>query len=185
MPTNKNPAKLAVAVLGGIYFLWCAYRPFQWRFIDNVNLIIHEAGHVVFMFGGEFLAIAGGSLFQVIVPAVFVGYFYREGKPYSAALVLFWVGHSMLNVSVYASDAQAMALPLLGGEGVIHDWNYLLSELGWLKLTSRIANAIRFVATLVICAGCFFAVRESLRESPPEDDYERAFTINNPSPPFE
>ena len=158
-----NPAKLVVAALAGFYFLWCAYDPFQWHFIDNVNLVIHEAGHIIFIIGGEFLTIAGGSLFQVIVPAVFVGYFYRAGQKYSAALVMFWVGASLLNVSVYAGDSVALQLPLLGGEDSIHDWNYMLSRLGWLNLTARIANAIRFMGTLAIIAGCFFSIREARR----------------------
>lgn len=157
----KNPAKLIVAVLGGIYFLWCACDPFQWHFIDNVNLIIHEAGHILFIFGGELLMIVGGSLLQVIVPVIFVGYFYRDKQFYSAALVLFWVGESLLNVAVYASDAQAMQLPLLGGEGVIHDWNFILSHIGALNLTTRIANGIRFLGTATIIAACYFSLREA------------------------
>lgn len=164
----KNPAKLVIALLGGIYFLRCAYDPYQWHFIDNVNLIIHEAGHILFMFGGELLTVAGGSLLQVIIPAVFVGYFYRNEQPYSAALVLFWVGESFLNVSVYAGDAQAMQLPLLGGEGVIHDWNFMLSSLDLLNLTTRIANGIRFGGTVVIIAACYLAVREARRSEMPE-----------------
>jgi hypothetical protein len=64
-----------------------------------VNLLIHEAGHVIFMPFGEFISIAGGSLFQLIVPAVFAAYFFRRGQFFSAALVLFWLGESMLNVA--------------------------------------------------------------------------------------
>jgi uncharacterized protein YqgC (DUF456 family) len=51
------------------------------------------------------MGIAGGSLFQVILPAVFVGYFVWREQYYSAAIVLFWVGQSILNVWVYAADA--------------------------------------------------------------------------------
>ena len=119
--------KLVVAAIASLYFLWCAYDPSQWHLIDGVNLVIHEAGHLFFTPLGEFMMIAGGSLFQVIVPAVFVGYFWYHSKYYSAALVLFWVGQSILNVSVYAGDSLALQLPLLGGEDSIHDWNYLLS----------------------------------------------------------
>src|SRR5204862_6430498 len=88
--------------IASAYFLWCAYDPFQWHLIDGVNLVIHEAGHIVFRPFGEFMMIAGGSLFQVIMPALFVGYFCYQRQFYSAALVLFWVGESILNVSVYA-----------------------------------------------------------------------------------
>ncbi|MGI9164836.1 MAG: hypothetical protein ACR2G5_00345 [Pyrinomonadaceae bacterium] len=102
---NQDPLKLIVAVIASAYFFWCAYDPSQWHLIDGVNLLIHEAGHFVFRPFGEFMMIAGGSLFQVIMPALFVAYFLYLTKFYSAALVLFWVGESILNVSVYAGDS--------------------------------------------------------------------------------
>jgi len=142
--------KLAVAIIASLYFLWCAYDPSQWHLIDGVNLVIHEAGHLVFSPFGEFIMIAGGSLFQVIMPALFVVYFWYHAKYYSAALVLFWVGQSILNVSVYAGDAVALQLPLLGGQDSIHDWNYLLDSLGCLRSTGTVAGAIRLLGTIVI-----------------------------------
>src|ERR1700755_2634051 len=111
---RRDPVKLVVAALAAVYFGWCAYDPHRWHFIDGVNLIIHEAGHVVFMPFGEFITVAGGSLFQLIVPAAFALYFYRRGQLFSAALVLFWLGQSLLNVAVYAGDALKVELPLLG-----------------------------------------------------------------------
>jgi len=147
---NKDPLKLFVAVIAATYFLWCAYDPYQWHLIDGVNLLIHEAGHLIFRPFGEFMMIAGGSLFQVIMPGLFVGYFWYKKKFYSAALVLFWVGESILNVSVYAGDSLALQLPLLGGEDSVHDWNYMLTSLNLLPATPRIAGAIRLLGTVVI-----------------------------------
>jgi len=147
---NKDPLKLIVAAIAGAYFLWCAYDPYQWHFIDGVNLLIHEAGHVVFRPFGEFMTIAGGSLFQVIMPGLFVGYFLYHRKFYSASLVLFWVGESILNVSVYAGDSLAMQLDLIGGEDTLHDWNYMLSTLNLLPATKKIEGAIRLLGTVVI-----------------------------------
>jgi hypothetical protein len=154
-------AKTVAALLAGAYFLWCAYDPFQWHLIDGVNLVIHEAGHIVFMPLGEFIMIAGGSLFQVIMPALFASYFFYQRQPYSAAFVLFWVGESLLNVSVYAGDAVAMQLPLLGGQDSLHDWNYLLDRTGLLGSTSAIAGAIRLAGTVGILAGLILALKKS------------------------
>ena len=67
--------KIYFGVVLSIYFLWIAYDPMQGSFLDNVDLPIHETGHLLFRVFGEFMMIAGGSLFQVIFPAVFVGYF--------------------------------------------------------------------------------------------------------------
>jgi hypothetical protein len=152
---RKDPLKLTVAAIASLYFLWCAYDPYQWHLIDGVNLVIHEAGHLIFRPFGEFMMIAGGSLFQVIMPGVFVGYFWYHRKFYSAALVLFWAGESILNVSVYAGDSVALQLPLLGGQDSVHDWNYMLSALNLLPRTAAIAGAIRLLGTLTIVAACF------------------------------
>jgi hypothetical protein len=157
-------AKVVVAIVASLYFLWCAYDPYQWHLIDGVNLVIHEAGHLIFSPFGEFMMIAGGSLFQVIMPALFVGYFCYQGKYYSAALVLFWVGESILNVSVYAGDSQAMLLPLLGGQDSLHDWNYLLGSLNLLSATAKIAGGIRLLGTIVIVVAAIGSIRFAGRE---------------------
>lgn len=151
------------AVLAGAYFLWCAWDPYQWHLIDGANLLIHEAGHVVFMPFGEFVMIAGGSLFQVLLPAVFVVYFYWNEKPYAAALVMFWVGESLLNVSVYAGDSIKLQLPLLGGQDALHDWHYLLEKTGLLAATPKVAGLIRLAGTMVIACGLFLAVKNSIK----------------------
>lgn len=139
-----------------IYFLWIAYVPMNGSFLDNVDLPIHEFGHLLFRIFGEFIGIAGGSLFQVLFPAVFVGYFIWQRSYYSAAIVLFWVGQTLLNVWVYASDAVVMQLVLTSGftgsEGSFHDWNYMLDRLGLLGSTKTVAGIIRFVGTVTIIA---------------------------------
>ena len=121
-----------------------------------VHTPIHEAGHVFFRLLGEFTGIAGGSLFQVIVPLVFCAYFVWHKKPFSASIVLFWAGSSVLDVYVYANDAVVMQLPLLSGvtgsEGGFHDWNYLLTETNLIGHTNLIAKIIRFVGTIIILA---------------------------------
>lgn len=151
---QRDTTKTIIAALFSIYFLWCAYAPENSVFMHLIHTPIHEAGHVFFRLLGEFMSVAGGSLFQVIVPLVFFGYFVRHKKPFSASIVLFWVGSSILDVYVYANDAVVMQLPLLSGvtgsEGGFHDWNYLLTETGLLNSTPLIAKIIRFAGTLVI-----------------------------------
>ena len=162
---TKGTLKLVVAVIASLYFFWCAYDPYQWHLIDGVNLVIHEAGHLIFSPFGEFLMIAGGSLFQVIMPSLFVGYFCYHAKYYSAALVLFWVGESILNASVYAGDSLALQLPLLGGQDSVHDWNYLLSSLNLLPATAKIAGGIRLLGTIVIALAAFGSIRFASRNA--------------------
>lgn len=167
---KRDPLKLIVAVIASLYFFWCAYDPYQWHLIDGVNLLIHEAGHIIFSALGEFVMIAGGSLFQIIMPAIFVGYFCYQRQLFSAALVLFWVGESILNVSVYAGDSLALQLPLLGGSDTLHDWNYLLSSTGLLQHTAAIAGGIRLLGTLVIIAASVGAFVFARRRDADIDD---------------
>ena len=169
---KPNLPKLVFSALLSVYFLWIAYDPMQGSFLDNVDLAIHETGHLLFRILGEFMGIAGGSLFQVIVPAVFVGYFLWQESYYSAAIVLLWVGQSILNVWVYAADAVVMQLVLTSGftgsEGSFHDWNYLLTSTGLINYTKTVAGLIRFAGTVTILAAVALSVYLSF--VPTEDD---------------
>lgn len=163
---NISYPKLALAVLFLLYFGSIAYNPMAGCFLDMVDLPIHETGHLLFNPFGEFMMVAGGTLFQLIVPAVFVGYFVWNEKPYSAAIVLFWVGQSLINVFIYANDAVVMQLVLTSGmtgsEGSFHDWNYMLTETGFINSTKAVANLIRFLGTLVILAAAALSIYHSL-----------------------
>ncbi len=158
---QRDRPKTIIAAVFTVYFLWCAYAPENAWFIHLINLPIHEAGHILFRMLGEFMGIAGGSLFQIIVPAVFFAYFVYHRKSFSASIVLFWVGNNFFDVYVYAVDAQVMRLPLLSGltgaEGGFHDWNYLLTEADLLDKTYLIAKIIRFLGTLITVAAAIGA----------------------------
>ncbi|MDE2399986.1 MAG: hypothetical protein KGL67_03190 [Patescibacteria group bacterium] len=151
-----NKTRFITTLVATAYFLYYCLTYTDWHFIDNVNLIIHEAGHIIFLPFGEFLHILGGSLWQVLLPLMFSFYFYQRREYFSASLVLFWVGQNLINVSVYASDSIAMQLPLLGGDSTTHDWNALLQMTGLLRYTSVIGSAIFSAGIFVIfCAICF------------------------------
>jgi len=154
---KPNVPRLAAAIIVSLYFFTIAYNPMidgLWNFLSFVDLPIHETGHLIFRLFGEFMMIAGGSLFQIIVPAIFVGYFVKQEQYYSAAIVLFWVGQSILNVWVYADDAVRMQLVLTSGmtgsEGSFHDWNYLLSQTGLIGYHKIVSGLIRIAGTLTI-----------------------------------
>jgi hypothetical protein len=161
-----NYPKLIFAVLLSVYCLSIAYAPMNGSFLDIVDLPIHETGHLLFRPFGEFMMVAGGSLFQVIMPAIFVGYFIWNEKYYSAAIVLLWVGQSILNVFVYAADAVVMQLVLTSGmtgsEGSFHDWNYLLTETNLINSTKTVAGLIRFLGTLTIIAAGITSIYYSI-----------------------
>lgn len=131
------------------YFVACALDRGSWHFLDGVDLVIHEAGHVIFMFFGEFVSFAGGTIIQIVLPLIFASYFFLRHKFVSASAVSFWLGQNLTNISVYVADAETMALPLLGGG--IHDWNYMLGETGLLMQAPRIAAAFYSLGMFVYC----------------------------------
>lgn len=118
--------------------------------LDGVDLAIHETGHLVFGPFGEFLGFAGGTLFQLIMPATFVVYFARRGDEHAASVALWWVGQNCGHIAYYAADARAQALPLVGGGE--HDWNYLLGRLGLLARDQAISRAIVCLGVLLVLA---------------------------------
>jgi len=113
------PLMLYIALNRGKYFL-----------IDWFNLLIHEGGHGVFMFFGKYIHALGGTLMQIIIPSLFVYYAAKRRYLFLTQLFLIWLAENLVNISVYAADARARKLPLLGGKKVYHDWTYLLSEIG-------------------------------------------------------
>lgn len=156
--TNQKLFRILGALLAITYFFYCAASPYNWHFIDAANLIIHEAGHWIFWPFGEFMHILGGSLNQVLVPLVFVTYFALKLDFYSAGITLLWAGQNLINVSVYAGDAVKMQLPLLGGDNTIHDWNWLLFDLGKLHETAQIAAGIAFAGWTLLIIGAAAAI---------------------------
>ncbi len=117
--------------------------------LDGANLIFHEAGHVFFSPFGDFLQYLGGSLMQVLIPAICAVYFWLHRQRASSAVTLFWAGESLTNVAIYVADGRRMELPLIGGD---HDWNYLLDRLDLLNQAESLG---RFVFVLGVVAILF------------------------------
>lgn len=131
---------------------------FLMMFLHGVNLIFHEAGHTLFMMFGRFLHILGGSLMQILVPAIISSYFFYTKQPYAGAIALCWVGENFWDVSIYIKDAQHRLLPLLGGEGVMHDWHFLLLDLRLLTKDQLIGGIAYNIGTLLYGFAIFMGV---------------------------
>jgi len=127
---------------------WAVNRG-EYGLIDNADLVIHEAGHIFFSFFGKFIYTLGGTLMQVILPSIIAGFFLRNHYRTGVQVSLLWLGQNFINISVYASDARAQKLPLLGGHKVYHDWHYLLNETGLLKYDTEIGYFIFGIALLI------------------------------------
>ncbi len=117
--------------------------------MDNVDLIIHEAGHFFFRFFGRFMMFLGGTLMQLIVPSMLIANFVVHDYRFGTQVSLFWLGHNLINISVYAADARARQLPLLGGNAVQHDWWTMLGMLDLLEYDQLIGHMFFGLAILV------------------------------------
>ena len=120
-------------------------------FVHLIDLVFHEAGHVIFGIFGRFVGVLGGSLNQVLIPAVCTGYFLRQRRPAAAAVTLFWTGESITDVAIYVADGRDMALPLLA-EGLVHDWNWILSELSLRNHAAPLGRAVFGLGLAVLAA---------------------------------
>ncbi len=129
--------------------LWLVLNRGDYSWIDNADLVIHEAGHFFFMFFGKFIYTAGGTLMQIILPSLIVWYFFRNEYRTGTQFSLLWLGQNFINISVYAADARAQRIPLLGGNKVYHDWHYLLGELNILSLDAEVGYFFFGIAIIV------------------------------------
>ncbi len=137
--------RLVFAALLGAYSVFLIFNPdaVMSSWLHGVSLVIHEAGHYfIFAWAPPFLNILAGSLTQCVFPLLFMFSFWRSGQQFAVFATLFWFGYNVLDTAVYVADARAMLLPLLGDEGVIHDWNYLLNALNLLPADGFIAGVL-------------------------------------------
>ncbi len=128
--------------------------------LDGANLIFHEAGHVLFSPLGDFMQYLGGSLMQILIPAICAIYFWLHQKRSSSAVTLFWAGESLTNVAIYVADASRMELPLIGGD---HDWNYLLDRLNLLNQAESLGRFVFAVGVLTILAALVLLTADLVR----------------------
>lgn len=170
LPTKVDPvslwsraALLALFAVWGVRLIFMDHRIGEMgsSFLHGPLLVFHEAGHVLFMLFGEFLTIAGGTLMQLIVPAVLCGALLTKGRdPFGAAIGLWLVGVSLLDVAPYAYDALHPQLVLLGGhtgEEGGHDWIYMLSKLGLLQRSQGIGWLIHKLGAAVVLLSLYWA----------------------------
>lgn len=115
-------------------------------FLHWVNLPFHEAGHLLFGFFGDFIQALGGTLGQLIVPAVCLGTFLlRNRDPFGASVALWWLAENFMDIAPYIADARSGELLLLGGvtgreAPGYHDWENILGDLGLLAYDQRLGS---------------------------------------------
>jgi hypothetical protein len=149
-------------------------RPFDPPFLlfvmDTINLYIHEAGHLFTRPFGRFICVLGGSLVQVLLPLALLIVTWRKDVRQTPP-VAFWVGESMINVSVYIADAPYRKLRLIAS-GLTHDWWWLLNgdpdiaePLSWLVYGTGYLLCVSAVVAFLVWAVMVY--RETPEPLPP------------------
>ncbi|MCC6534149.1 MAG: zinc ribbon domain-containing protein [Burkholderiales bacterium] len=167
-PARVDPmAFYARCALYAAFFVWGWYfigldlksNEIGDSFLHRVNLVFHEAGHVLFMPFGSFMATLGGTLGQLLMPLVALGaLLYKNRDAFGASLCLWWLGQSVMDTAPYINDARDLQLMLLGGgtgrdRPGMHDWENILLDLGLIEHERRIAAAAdRLGEALVLLA---------------------------------
>ena len=131
--------------------------------MHSVNLAFHEAGHLLFIFLGDFMMVLGGSLMQLIVPAtVMVAFVFKHENAFGGAVALWWLGQSAMDLAPYIYDARSGQLLLIGGfigqeRPGAHDWTNLLGRLGMLDYGHALGTFTNFTAMLVMVVALMWA----------------------------
>ncbi len=132
-------------------------------FLHRPLLVFHEAGHVIFMPLGHWLGVLGGTLGQLLMPAVMaVALRLQNRDRFGAAVGCWFFGVSLLDVAPYMYDAlhpQLMLLSGANGEAGGHDWIYLFSSAGLLPRAQLIGGLTHKLGALVVLLSLVWAAR--------------------------
>ena len=170
-------------VLYALFFAWGLYfvsldlasNEIGNSFMHRVNLVFHEAGHVLFMPFGHFMMVLGGTLGQLLMPAIAGAVLLlKQRDAFGASVALWWLGQSVMDVAPYINDARRLELMLLGGgtgrdRPGMHDWENLLLDLGMIEhehtlalATDRLGEAL-LLAALAWGAAVLYRQYQALR----------------------
>src|SRR5258708_32668935 len=132
--------------------------------IHLVNRVFHEAGHVIFrLFGSDFMTVAGGTLNQLLMPAILVvAFLWKNRDAFGSAISLLWFGENLVDCAPYINDARSLDLMVItsgtGKEIEGHDWEYLLTQLGVLNKDVYIAHYVLLTGRVVMILSYIWAV---------------------------
>ncbi|MGD0964605.1 MAG: hypothetical protein ABSA57_11980 [Candidatus Acidiferrales bacterium] len=162
----------AAVAFYGIFLFQAAHGTGLPQWMDLVFIPIHEGGHLLFRFFGEFLAVAGGTSVQLGVPLMLASYFILHRQVQGTAFCMFFFFEQFLPISVYMADARAQELPLLtvgDTDDVVHDWNYLFGKFGLLEHDTQIGQIVRVMGWIGMLGTVAWMIWRSLQTREPRE----------------
>ena len=151
-----------------VYVLWIVFD-YEYHFLDGVNLLFHEGGHIFLALLGQTFHFLGGTIGQLFFPVACGLHFLQQQKFFETYLMGIWFAESLMNTARYLGDAVAQSLPLVGGH--IHDWNWLLSRWGLLDQCESIAKGLHVFASVTAIACLLGAARDCFPREEEEWDF--------------
>ncbi len=121
--------------------------------INGANMIVHEAGHgICYLIGcPQFIMALNGTLFQLLLPLIFIAYYRRRENRILAGLGGVWLAQNLVYVAWYMSYSQTPnRYPFFLGGNAIHDFWYMFSQLGVLEYDWLISGFVRVIAVMLL-----------------------------------
>src|SRR5207253_2978677 len=141
-------ALAAWLIFYGWFLIYAFTQGHGFLFIDSANLVVHEAGHLLFGWFGPTLGLWGGTILQWLVPLLLAAYFFVQRQTTAFAFCMFFFFENWLYTATYMADARTMSLPLVtvgDPEFAEHDWHAIFTSLGVLQYDTRIAWVVRLL----------------------------------------
>ncbi len=139
-------------------------RPEEGGLFAGITFGVHEFGHLIFAWFGEFMTVLGGSLNQLLIPVATGLLLYRSRDYFGIAVAGTWLSSSLMDLARYMGDARTLDLDLVGfGENAVHDWAWILGRLDALPYDTRIANLTRACAVVMLILSIGFGLWLSLQ----------------------
>lgn len=150
-----GPRRVGLVVMC-VYAAWLVFF-YRYHWVDGINLLIHEAGHVVFSVFGETPALLAGPVLQLAVPFLITFQLWRRGESVPAAVSALWSAESLMYTAEYLADANRLALPLTSDHP--HDWHLLLDRAGALGSAEAIGLTLHLIASAAAIAAVWWTIR--------------------------
>ena len=131
---------------------------------NALNFALHEFAHIFTAFFPALFSAFAGSLSELLLGLILIVVAFKTRGYFASMFCFLWFMLSCMSVGSYMSDArsQDMELVSLGGalsgsDEVIHDWNFIFGELGWLSADTFIGGMVKGIGILAGLFGVLFA----------------------------
>jgi hypothetical protein len=162
-PISK-PALIAWLAFYGLFLIYALTARSGGLLIDLVFVPIHEGGHLLFGWVGQWPGVLGGTFLQLFVPAALATYFVFQRQATGAVFCVFFFFENFLGIATYMADSLAQQgnyVTIGEGGDAIHDWFFIFSNLGLLDHFMFIAGVVRALGWLGMLATVGWLVKRA------------------------